>query len=182
MLLWNTEQILHQRSLAAGSPSLMGNSRFLQLMRYASSSVHFADGFSRFRVGSLMDYSICHAEIPPVWLEPEQPGDDEPFCADPRDGRHLWDDASVALCRHVFLLLLLAHRGSLELLHQLPPLVVSPIPSLPSNGRHQVETSFKVDYVVKCHLKGGAQNLVWSSWLCCRATGGGDAETGPRAV
>lgn len=33
-----------------------------------------------------MDYSVRHAEIPPVWLEPEQLGDDEPFCVDSRDG------------------------------------------------------------------------------------------------
>lgn len=33
-----------------------------------------------------MDYSGCHAEIPPVWLEPKQFGNDEPFCVDSRDG------------------------------------------------------------------------------------------------
>lgn len=42
------------------------------------------------------------------------------------------------------------------------------------DGRHQVEILCKLDYVVKCHLKGGTQNLVRSSWFCCRAAGGGD--------
>lgn len=36
-------------------------------------------------MGLLMDYSICLVEIPPVWLEPEQLGDDEPLCVDSRD-------------------------------------------------------------------------------------------------
>lgn len=71
-----------------------------------------------------MDFSIWLVEVPPVWLEPEQLGHDEPFCVDSRDRRHLRDDSSVALRGHVFLLLLLAHRGPLELLHQLPPLVL----------------------------------------------------------
>lgn len=78
-----------------------------------------------------MGHSIWLAEIPPVWLELEQLGDDEPFCVDSRDSRHLRDDTSLALCGHVFLLLLLAHRGSLELLHQLPPLVLKDMPLLP---------------------------------------------------
>lgn len=58
-----------------------------------------------------------------MWLEPQQPGDDEPVCTDSCNSWHLWDDAAVALCWHVLLLFLLAHRGSLELLHQLPALV-----------------------------------------------------------
>lgn len=43
----------------------------------------------------------------------------------------------MALRWHVFLLLLLAHRGSLELLHQLPPLVPEHAPSAAFDGRHQ---------------------------------------------
>lgn len=30
-------------------------------------------------------YDVCLAEIPRLWLEPEQPGDDEPFCTDSCD-------------------------------------------------------------------------------------------------
>lgn len=86
----------------------------------------------------------------------------------------------MALCGHVFLLLLLAHRGSLELLHQLPPLVLKNVTLL--SVVEGVEVLCKIEYVVKCHLKGGAQNLVRSSWFCCRAAGGGDEETGPGAV
>lgn len=36
-------------------------------------------------MGLLMDSSIWLAEIPPVWLELEQLGDDEPFCVNSRD-------------------------------------------------------------------------------------------------
>lgn len=41
MLPWSTEQILRQRNSGAGSPFRMGNSRFLQLMRYASTEAAY---------------------------------------------------------------------------------------------------------------------------------------------
>lgn len=55
-------------------------------MRCVSNIVHSADGFIRLIPGLLVDYSVPPAEIPPVWLEPEQLGDDEPLRADSRDG------------------------------------------------------------------------------------------------
>ena len=56
-------------------------------------------------------------------VESEQSAGAGPVCAAPHHGRHLWHEDPVVLCGHVFLQLCLAHRGSLELLHQLHALV-----------------------------------------------------------
>ena len=60
-----------------------------------------------------------------LWLEPDQPAGAGAVGADPHQRRHLGHEGALALRGHVLLLLLLAHRGPLELLHQLPALVSS---------------------------------------------------------
>lgn len=61
------------------------------------------------------------------WLEPQQHASVGCICADSCHSGHLWDEAPMALCGHVLLLLLLAHWGPLELFNQLPALVISTI-------------------------------------------------------
>lgn len=56
-------------------------------------------------------------------LEPEQHASAGAVGAHPHQCGHLWYEGALALRGHVFLLILLAHRGPLELLHQLPALV-----------------------------------------------------------
>lgn len=56
-------------------------------------------------------------------LEPEQHASAGAVGAHPHQRRHLGHEGALALCGNVFLLFLLAHRGPLELLHQLPALV-----------------------------------------------------------
>ena len=56
-------------------------------------------------------------------LEPEQHASAGAVGAHPHKCGHLGYEGALALRGHVFLLFLLAHRGSLELLHQLPALV-----------------------------------------------------------
>jgi len=57
------------------------------------------------------------ADLPNQRLEPEQHAGVGCLGADSRYGRHLWDEVTLAVRGHVLLLLLLAHRGPLELLH-----------------------------------------------------------------
>lgn len=56
-------------------------------------------------------------------LEPEQYASAGAVGAHPHQCGHLGYEGTLALCRHVFLLILLAHRGPLELLNQFPALV-----------------------------------------------------------
>lgn len=70
------------------------------------------------------------AGIPGQRLELEQHAGDGAVGPGPHHGRHLRHEAALAVRGHVLLLLLLAHRGPLELLHQLPALVSGPGPSL----------------------------------------------------
>ncbi len=59
-------------------------------------------------------------------LEPEQHAGAGAVGADPHQRGHQRHEAALALRGHVLLVLLLAHRGPLELLHQLPALVSPP--------------------------------------------------------
>ena len=56
-------------------------------------------------------------------LESEQHASPRTIRAHPHQCGHLRYEGALALCGDVFFLLLLAHRGPLELLHQLPALV-----------------------------------------------------------
>ena len=56
-------------------------------------------------------------------LESEQSSGVGSVCDAPHQCGHIWYENPVVLRRDVFLVLLLAHRGPLELLHQLSPLV-----------------------------------------------------------
>lgn len=59
------------------------------------------------------------------WLEPECDASVRAVIIVPYQCRHLGHEGAMAVCGHGVLCLLLAHRGPLELLHQLLALVMS---------------------------------------------------------
>lgn len=72
----------------------------------------------RMNVTCVMCAGICQ-----LGLEPEQHAGAGAVGADAHQRRHQRHESALAVRGHVLLVLLLAHRGPLELLHQLPALV-----------------------------------------------------------
>lgn len=66
---------------------------------------------------------MCPAGLRSQRLEPERDARAGAVAAVPHQRRHLGDEGALALRGDGVLRVLLAHRGPLELLHQLPALV-----------------------------------------------------------
>ena len=89
--------------------------------------------YTVYKVFSSISENVCYPcilyllGVCDISLEPEQLAYPERVCAVPHQCGYLRHEGALELCGHVLLGLLLAQRGPLELLHQLPTLVSSSV-------------------------------------------------------
>lgn len=72
----------------------------------------------------MYSYLVSVAGICPQRLEPKCYASVGTVIVVPHQCRYLWHEGAMAICGHGVLRFLLAHRGPLELLHQLFTLVI----------------------------------------------------------